>query len=83
MAAKSGNTNKIKLSFKEKFELEQLEQEIPRMEVEKAKLEGSLGSGLDHQTLLEMTDRLGTLTALLEEKSMRWLELSEKAEASA
>jgi hypothetical protein len=38
---------------------------------------------LDHQTLLEMTDRLGTLTALLEEKSMRWLELSEKAEATA
>ncbi len=83
MSVKSPNTAKTKLSFKEKFELEQLEKEIPQMESEKADVESRLGAGLDHQTLLEMTDRLGTLTTLLEEKSMRWLELSEKAEASA
>jgi ATP-binding cassette subfamily F protein uup len=69
---------KVKLSFKEKFEMDTLEKEIPQLEREKADLEATLAGGAtDHEVLLKTTDRLGHVIHLLDEKSMRWLELSE------
>ena len=69
---------KIKLSFKEKFEFDQLEKDIPVLEAEKAKLEGVLNSGIsDHAELSATSDKLGKVVEELDLKSLRWIELSE------
>ncbi|MCC6599486.1 MAG: ABC-F family ATP-binding cassette domain-containing protein [Crocinitomicaceae bacterium] len=69
-----------KISFKEKYEFEQLEKDIPLLEAEKKELEKKLHlASSDHTELIRITDRLGELVNLLDEKSMRWLELSELA----
>jgi len=68
-----------KMSFNEKREFEVLEKEIEKLEAEKAALETALNSG-EHsaEELTEMSNRFGELTDELDEKEMRWLELSEK-----
>ena len=67
-----------KLSYKEQRELEQLEQEIPQLENEKASLEELLSSGtLQHDKLMETSARIASIMEELELKEMRWLELSE------
>jgi ATP-binding cassette subfamily F protein uup len=69
---------KIKLTFKEKFEFDQLEKDIPLLEKEKMELEGKLAfAGTDHEELLRVTERLGQVLKSLDEKGIRWLELSE------
>ncbi len=68
-----------KLSYKEKREMETLDEEIARMTREKADLETKINSGgLDHEELLALSQSLGRLNEELDEKEMRWLELSEK-----
>lgn len=68
-----------KMSYNEKREFEQLEQEIEQLETEKAELEQALNSGdLSPDELTEKSKRFGVLTDELDEKEMRWLELSEK-----
>ena len=77
-AEKPATTRRRKLSFKEQKELESLESEIPQLEQEKANLEHSLSSGvLSHDELTTAAARIGEIIELLEEKEMRWLELSE------
>ena len=72
--------SKRKLSFKEKKELEQLEKDIEALEAEKKMLEEMLCSGtLSVDELTEKSKRLPVLNDELDEKSMRWLELSEFA----
>ena len=67
-----------KLSFKEQRELEQLEIELPKLEAEKSKLEAELSSGeLSHERLMETSARISAIIESIEEKEMRWLELSE------
>ena len=67
-----------KLSYKEQRELEQLEVELPQLESEKTELEEKLSSGvLSHEELTKAADRIGEIINLIEEKEMRWLELSE------
>ncbi|WP_232831858.1 ABC-F family ATP-binding cassette domain-containing protein [Taibaiella helva] len=67
-----------KLSFKEKRELEQLEKEMPDLEAEKRRLEEEMSTGnLGFEALQQHGDRIAMIVALLEEKEMRWLELSE------
>lgn len=69
-----------KLSFREKRELEQLEKEIDALETEKSEIDKALNSGtLNNDELVEKSTRFGEITGLLEEKEMRWLELSELA----
>jgi ATP-binding cassette subfamily F protein uup len=69
---------KTKLSFKEKKEFEQLESEIPKLEQEKKTLENVLNSGeLDYQKLESAAAKISEIIAELEQKEMRWLELSE------
>lgn len=73
-----GGEKKRKLSFKEKQELKQLEQDIDNLETEKKQLEEALCSGvLSVEELTEKSKRLPLLNEELDEKSMRWLELSE------
>lgn len=69
-----------RLSYKEKIEYERLEQEIAELENEKAETEILLNSGsLGTDELLEKSNRIGELIDLIDEKSMRWLELAEKS----
>lgn len=69
---------KNKLSYKEKFELEQLEKELPALEIQKSELEDKLNNNItDHQELLKITQKLGYVTKQLDEKTDRWLILSE------
>ena len=69
---------KRKLSFREKQEFEALGKEIDALEKEKADIEAALSSGtLSTQEIIDMSKRLPVVNDLLDEKSMRWLELSE------
>jgi ATP-binding cassette subfamily F protein uup len=77
-AQQKSEAPKSKLSFKEKYEFDQLEKEIPMLEAEKKILEEKLTSATtDHEELLKVTQRLGEVISALDEKGMRWLELSE------
>ena len=69
---------KRKLSFKEQKELEALDSEIPTLEKEKTEIEQQLSSGLlQSETIVEISKRHAELISLIDEKTMRWLELSE------
>ena len=72
------NDTKRKLSYKEKREFEQLEEEIIQLEEEQKALEDALsGSELSVEEITEKSKRLASLKNQLDEKSFRWLELSE------
>ena len=67
-----------KISFKDKFEYEQLEKEIELLEMSKKKLEEELVvDGLSFQDINKKSDELGKVILELDEKTMRWLELDE------
>ncbi len=67
-----------KLTFKEKQELAQLEKDMPLLEQEKAELETKLSGGLSNpDEIAQASRRYEEVTNLLDEKEMRWLELSE------
>ncbi|MCF8364087.1 MAG: ABC-F family ATP-binding cassette domain-containing protein, partial [Prolixibacteraceae bacterium] len=71
---------KKKLSFKEKREMELLEEEMDNLEQKKGQLENALHSGtLDHGELHERSEELVSIKSILDEKELRWLELSERA----
>jgi ATP-binding cassette subfamily F protein uup len=69
--------NKRKPSFKEKFEYEQLEKEIAALETEKANLSEKLNGLTDHEEVMKTSLRISQIIAELDEKGLRWLELSE------
>ena len=69
----------VKLTFKEKKELEQLEAELETFNAEKDALDALFNSGETITDIAEKSQRYTELTALIDEKEMRWLELSEKA----
>ena len=74
--SKSGDRRKM--TYKEKREFEQLEKDIAALEEEQHQLEEALCSGtLSVEELTEKSKRLPLLKDELDEKSMRWLELSE------
>ncbi len=69
-----------KLTFKEKQELAELEAALPRLEAEKSELEALMSSGtLSGPEIVERGQRMQQLIDEIDEKEMRWLELSEKA----
>ena len=75
------NADKRKMTYKEKTEFARLETEIAELEEEKQKIEAALCGGTsDVEQITEMSKRLPILNDELDEKSMRWLELSELAE---
>ena len=69
-----------KLTFKEKREFEQLEKDIEKLEAEQKEIEEALTScTLSVDEITEKSIRLPKLKEELDEKTMRWLELAEKA----
>lgn len=81
----SGKDNKVqkiaektKLTYKERLEFEGLESEIEKLEQEKESLNESLSSGtLSPDELISVSNRIGEVINLIDEKTLRWLELSE------
>jgi ATP-binding cassette subfamily F protein uup len=68
------------MSFKEKQEFEQIEKDLPLLEQEKEMLSAALSSGdLTNDELMQRGERLGKVVAEIDDKTLRWLELSEMA----
>ena len=67
------------LTFKEKREFELLSNEIENLDIEKKLIESELSEGLlNNEELLSKSRRHGEIMTILDEKELRWLELSEK-----
>lgn len=75
---KSESNTIKKLSFKEKYEFDNLEKEIPELQKEKSALEEKMSTSLPYDELQKAADRISTIIQMLDEKEMRWLELSER-----
>ena len=68
------------MTFSERKEYEQLENEIELLEKEKETLISFMNSGThDYEKLTETSERISSLIQLIDEKMMRWLELEEMA----
>ena len=66
------------LTFKEKREFETLEKEIAELTKEKGLVDLRLNSGRESfEELQKLSNRIGEIAVLLDEKELRWLELSE------
>ena len=75
---RDGGENKRRMSFKEKREFEQLDKDIERLTKEKSDIESALSSGsASVEEITEMSKRLPVVNEELDEKELRWLELSE------
>ncbi|MFM2293461.1 MAG: hypothetical protein RIS29_3274 [Bacteroidota bacterium] len=71
-------SEKKKLSYKEQKELEALDAEIPQLEQEKSELENQMASGtMSAEEITKASMRHAELNDMIDEKTMRWLELSE------
>ena len=71
---------KVRMTYKEKCEFEQLEKDIELLTKEKEGIEEALSSGqISVEEITAMSKRLPVLNDELDAKEMRWLELSEKA----
>ena len=68
---------KVKRSFKENREFEDLTKQIAELEAEKAAINEALNTETDYQKLHDMGNRLTEINDLLDEKELRWLELDE------
>lgn len=70
--------DKPKMTYKQRMEFQQLEQEISELEQEKSRVEELLCSGrLSSAELTDKSKRVAELIGLIDDKTMRWLELSE------
>jgi ATP-binding cassette subfamily F protein uup len=85
----SGNTTtsstpsvpKNKLSFKQQKEMDGLETDIAKLEEQIKELNKKLNSGIDNSAIVDTAKKITDLTNDLDEKTMRWLELTELKEA--
>jgi ATP-binding cassette subfamily F protein uup len=75
---KTPTREKVQLSFNEKREFEALEKEIALLGEEKTTLETAMNAGMGYDELQKAAERVQVLVDLLDEKELRWLELSEK-----
>ena len=66
------------MTFKERREFEQLTVEIEQLNNEKSTLEAIFKSGEAVKDIIEKSTRYEEVKTLLDEKELRWLELSEK-----
>ena len=77
---KAEKTQKRRLGYNEKKELERLENEITDLESKKEELINKLNSGTgNHEKLTQWSLEIEQIATLIDEKEMRWLELSEYA----
>lgn len=75
---KEKDDNKRKMSYNEKREFETLEKELEKLSEKKKALEAKINSGeQDHTVLLEWGAELKKIEEAIDEKELRWLELSE------
>ena len=77
-SARPQRERKPKLSFKERRELESLEAELEALNREKSDLETLFASGEQVDDIAGKSARFSELSAIIDEKELRWLELSEK-----
>jgi ATP-binding cassette subfamily F protein uup len=81
IVANSGNDENKRLSYKEKREFELLQKEIEALSTEKEKITAQLQQGsLPFEELDTLSKRFSVITTELDEKELRWLELSERPE---
>jgi ATP-binding cassette subfamily F protein uup len=74
--------NSKKLTYKEQQEYETLEKGIENLESEKSELESAISSGItDYEKLQEISTRIAQIISLVDEKTLRWMELAEKTES--
>lgn len=74
------STEKRKLSYNEKREFDNLQKEIADLEIEKNTVSEKINTGsLAYEELLRLSERIAEINSLLDQKEMRWLELSEIA----
>jgi ATP-binding cassette subfamily F protein uup len=71
------NTSKKKLSFKEKHEFESIEKELPLLEKKKTEIAEKMNAGGSHKELSDWANEVEKISNEIEEKTLRWLELSE------
>jgi ATP-binding cassette subfamily F protein uup len=76
------NQSKLKKkSFKEKYEFEQLQNEIAHLEKEKQDLNEKLAASKgSHDEIIDWSRRIGEVISAIDEKELRWLALSEMPE---
>jgi ABC transport system ATP-binding/permease protein len=71
-------TEKKKLSYKEQREFDLLDHEIENLSKEKSSISEKMNSGgLPFYELQKLSNQIGELTQMLDEKELRWLELSD------
>lgn len=68
-----------RMTFKERREFEELEKEIALLTSEREALEAEFNSGAPVEDIEEKSRRYSELKEILDDKEMRWLELSEKS----
>ena len=72
------SSQKKKLSYKEQREFELLEKELSDLEEEKRRISERLSAAnVDFEELQKLSERIGEVSSLIDEKELRWLELSE------
>ncbi len=80
-AGKGAAAEKKRLSYKEKREFDELQRMLGNLGKEKAELEEQMNKGdLAYDELMKISQRLTQINTELDEKEMRWLELSEYSE---
>ena len=68
-----------KLTFNEKFEYDNLEKDLEKLEAERKELEAIIQNpNIDMDLIMSTSERLGKIINLIDEKEMRWMELDEK-----
>jgi ABC transport system ATP-binding/permease protein len=77
-APKPASPQKRKLSFKEKREFDQIEKDMPALEAEKIAIAEKMADpAINYDEIQKLSFRITEITRLLEEKEMRWLEISD------
>lgn len=72
------NKGKKKLSYKEQKELEQIENELPRLEQEKESITAAMSGDINYDELQKLGERMQEINDSMENMEMRWLELNEE-----
>ena len=72
------NNSQKKRSYKLQKELDDLEKEIPQLEAKKKEIEAALTSTNEFERIQQLTAEFEKVNALLDEKSLRWLEIQEQ-----
>lgn len=67
-----------KTTYKEKLEFETLEKEIAQLEIEKQKMEEQISTESNYETLEKLSIEIGQIIQSIDQKTLRWMDLSEK-----